>query len=51
VLDIDRSGDFFVDDWILEIPVYSASGGILLNGDTSPGFFKQYHDKVFNRLS
>jgi hypothetical protein len=29
-LDIDRSGVFFVDDWILEIPVYSASGGILL---------------------
>jgi hypothetical protein len=51
VLDIDRSGDFFVDDWIMEIPAYSAFGGILLNGNTSPGFSERHYDRVhFNHL-
>jgi hypothetical protein len=38
VLDIDRSGDFFVDEQKLEFPVDSEPGGILLNGNTACGF-------------
>jgi hypothetical protein len=44
VLDIDRSGDFFVDEQMLEFPVDSVLGGILLNGNTSPGFSERNYD-------
>jgi len=47
VLDIDRPGDFFVDDQMLEFPVYSASGEILLNGNPSGGFSERNHDRVY----
>jgi hypothetical protein len=35
MLNIDKSGDFFVDEQMLEFPVDSEPRGILLNGNSS----------------